>query len=244
MKCLRFSNIVLLDTVDSTNTYCKRRYESLPSETVVFAHEQTSGKGRLDRKWLGEKGKGIYSSFLIKNIFENADAVRLSFLFSIAVKNFLSGYVPYFKIKLKWPNDVLIENSKICGILSEYSKNCVIAGIGINVRDFSPSEEIGRPWTTIQKVSGTDYDPAELAEKLVEAVNSVFERYCTNPISDLPMIWFRESGIKGQKLTVDNGNNPFSGSVEAIDDCGALIIKENATGKLVTAAYGDITYHD
>jgi BirA family transcriptional regulator, biotin operon repressor / biotin---[acetyl-CoA-carboxylase] ligase len=244
MRCRSFENIIKLGTVDSTNIYSKKHINSLLDGTVVCAEEQTSGRGRLERKWLSEKGKGIYSSFIIKNVFDNADAVRLSFLFSIAVKNFLSEFVQYKDIRLKWPNDVLINNKKICGILSEYSKESVIAGVGINLKDFSSPEEIDKPWTCLEKECGKECDPTVMTDKFVASVNTVFARFCTNSLSEIPLIWFREAGIKGIKIRIENGNNHWSGTVEGIDPYGALTVKETVSKEIKTVAYGDIIYND
>lgn len=244
MRCICFRNIIELDEIDSTNKYVKTNAIKLPEGTAVFSHEQTAGRGRLERNWYGKKGKSIFASFLIKNIYDNLDAVRLSFLFSIALKTFFSKYISYDKIKLKWPNDVLIGNKKISGILSEYSQECVIVGIGINVSDFEPDGDIEKPWTTIHTESRSKPDIIALRSELIDSVNGVFMRYCTNHLTDFPKIWFREAEIRDSAVTVDSGGSSFSGSVKMIDDNGALIIKDSATGEVKTVYYGDITVND
>lgn len=244
MRCICFRNIIELDEVDSTNKYVKTSAGKLPEGTVVFSDEQTDGRGRLDRQWYGKKGKSIFASFLVKNIYDNLDAVRLSFLFSIALKSFFAKYISYDKINLKWPNDVLIGNKKISGILSEYSKECVIVGIGINVFDFEPDGDIDKPWTTIQTECGSDLELAVLKSELTEAVNGVFMRYCTNQLTDFPSIWFREANIRDSRITVDSGNGSFTGIVKLIDDHGALMVEDSTTGEIKTVYYGDITIND
>lgn len=244
MRCICFRNIIELDEVDSTNKYVKTNAAKLPEGTAVFSDFQTAGRGRMDRNWYGKKGKSIFASFLIKNIYDNLDAVRLSFLFSIALKTFFSKYISYDKINLKWPNDVLIGNKKISGILSEYSQECVIVGIGINAFDFEPDGEIEKPWTTIQTESGSEPDMIALRSELTDAVNGVFMRYCTNHLTDFPKIWFREAEIRDNSITVDSGDGIFSGIVKMIDDNGALMVEDSATGEIKTVYYGDITIND
>ncbi len=244
MKCENFDNIVLLDKIDSTNNYLKKNSVLLPRGTVVFAGEQTSGKGRMSRKWFGEKDKSIACSFLIKEICDNVDAVRLSFLFSIAVKDTLTKYIDYKKISLKWPNDILVSGKKICGILSEYSKGCVIIGIGINAADFIPPQEISQPWTSIESESGLKVSIAQLQKVLVESVNAVFSRYCTNELSDVPFIWFREADIINKNVTVLSGSVIVTGEVKSIDDKGILNILDSKNGEIKSITFGDITYND
>lgn len=244
MKCENFDNIVLLDKIDSTNSYLKKNSALLPQGTVVFAGEQTSGKGRLSRKWFGEKGKSIACSFLIKDIFDNVDAIRLSFLFSIAVRDALTKYIDYGKISLKWPNDILVSGKKICGILSEYSKGCVVIGIGINAADFIPPQEIGQPWTSVESESGHNVSIADLQEELVETVNIIFSRYCTNELSDIPFIWFREADIINKNVTVLSGSTAVTGEVISIDDKGILNVFDKKNGEIKSISFGDITYND
>lgn len=244
MKCEIFNNVINLDKVDSTNSYLKKYSGNLPSGTAVFAEEQTSGKGRLKRKWHGEKGKSIACSFLIKDIYENIDAVRLSFLFSLAVKSVLAKYIEYNKIALKWPNDILVSKKKLCGILSEYSRESVIVGIGINVNNFNPLPKIDQPWTTIESESNVVPDIKAIRNELVESVNSVFSRYCTNNLNDIPYIWFREAEIINKPVSVKTDNVTTSGIVKSIDDKGVLYIKSDKTNEIISISFGDITYHD
>ncbi len=244
MRHEQFTNIIRIEKVSSTNTYVKKHSAELDHGTVLFADEQTEGRGRLGRSWYGEKGRSIFCSFLIKNIYENSDAVRLSFLFSIAVKVFLMKYIDNSKITLKWPNDIMITDKKICGILSEYSKECVIIGVGINVYDFIPQREINCPYTTIEAEGGTIPDINIIQNEFVQTVNSVFTRYCTNSLKDLPMIWFREAGIKNRTVSVDTQKIIITGTIDSIDDLGSLVIINVENGKKETIFYGDVTYND
>lgn len=244
MRCEVFNNIIELERTDSTNTYIKKYSNNLPAGSIVFATEQTSGKGRLSRKWFGEKNKSIACSFLVKDVYDNIDAVRLTFLFSIAVQSLLSNYIEYKKIRLKWPNDILCSGKKICGILSEYSKNCVIVGIGINALDFVPEHEIDQPWTTVQYESGKVPDLKQMKEGLVKSVNSIFSRYCTNDLSDIPYIWFRESGIINTDVSVISDRKLIKGKVASIDDKGILYIREKDSDTITGISFGDIKYND
>ncbi len=244
MRMEKFSNVIELEKVDSTNTYLKKYGRHMDQDTVLFAAEQTDGKGRLGRNWYGEKGKSIFSSFLIRDVYDNSDAVRLSFLFSIAVKMMLSKHIDHSKIILKWPNDVMVSGKKICGILSEYSKECVIVGIGLNVLDFIPEGEISYPFTTMESESGTAFDIENIKSELVQSVNQVFTRYCTNCTKDMPLIWFREAGIKDLPVTVNQKDKMIEGHIDSIDELGSLIIRKSSGGRKEKIFYGDVIYND
>ncbi len=244
MRSITFNNILELKTVDSTNSYLKKHISGLKTGTVVFSGEQTSGRGRMNRNWQGEKDKSVFCSFLLKEMYEPIDAVRITFLFSIAVRFLLLKYIPNSKIKLKWPNDVLCSGKKICGILSEHTGDSVISGIGLNVLNFDPEKEIEQPWTTVESESGSRPDIAGFKISLIECVNQVFERYCTTELSDIPSIWFREAGILNRRVSVVSGKESFSGKIRMTDSNGGLVITDERTGELRSIYTGDINYDD
>jgi BirA family biotin operon repressor/biotin-[acetyl-CoA-carboxylase] ligase len=244
MKLERFSNVIEVEKTDSTNSYLKKYSKRTDHGTVLFADEQSDGRGRLGRSWYGEKGKSIFCSFLIRDIYDNYDAVRLSFMFSMAVKMMLLKYIDNSKIVLKWPNDIMVSDKKICGILSEYSKECVVVGIGINVLHFNPRGEISYPFTTIEAESSITPDISNVKKELVESVNQVFNRYCTNSLNEIPLIWFREADIKNRRITVNTENKATNGKIDSIDDRGSLVITNDLNGEKETIFYGDVTYND
>ncbi len=243
MRLENFTHKIDLEKVDSTNSYLKKHSDDLNTGTVLFAKDQTGGKGRLGRSWYGEPGKSIFCSFLIKNVYESSDAIRLSFLFSLAVKMMLTKYIDAGRIVLKWPNDVTVSGKKICGILSEYSKECVIIGIGINILDFKPKGDISCPYTSIASEVSDPPDIEIIKNELVESVNMAYRRYCTNTARDIPLIWFREADIKGRPVTVNIEKKTVSGVIDSIDDLGCLIIN-NDHGYKERIFYGDVKYND
>lgn len=244
MRLENFTHKIDLEKVNSTNSYMKKHSDDLNTGTVIFAKDQTEGKGRIGRSWYGEPGKSIFCSFLIKNVYENIDAIRLSFLFSLAVKMMLTKYIDGRRIVLKWPNDVIVSGKKICGILSEYSKECVIVGIGINILNFKPKGNIAYPYTSVESEVSDPPEIETIKNELVESVNMVYRRYCTNTASDIPLIWFREADIKGRRVTVSSDERSVSGTVDSIDELGCLIIKSDINGQKERIFYGDVTYND
>lgn len=244
MRLVNFANTIHLESTDSTNDYVKKHLRSLDDGTVVYADEQTAGKGRLGRKWYGEKGKSVFGSFLIKNVYSSRDAVRISFLFSMAVKMMLSKYIGSEKIILKWPNDIIVSDKKICGILSEYSNECAVIGIGINVLDFEPGGKINLPFTSIESECGFKPETAVIQNELTETVGLVFRRYCTNSLNDIPLIWFREAGIKNLSVTVSQDSRSITGTVDSIDDTGCITVICEGTGVKEKIYFGDLTYND
>ncbi|MBN2789410.1 MAG: biotin--[acetyl-CoA-carboxylase] ligase [Candidatus Delongbacteria bacterium] len=238
----KFTNIINIDTVDSTNNFVKSNSSDLENGTVVFASEQTSGRGRFDRSWFGEKYRSIFSSFLVKGITEPENAVRFSFLFSLGIRDLLSRYIDHDKIILKWPNDILIGDKKICGVLSEYVSDSIIVGVGINVLEFKPAGKIEIPWTTIEKESDLQPDLEKFKFELVDSINNSFIKYNADEPEKITGIWAEESSILGKFVTVTHGNDKISGTVLSIDDLGILkLVNEN---NIINISTGDIEYND
>ena len=243
MKITTFKNIINLESVDSTNTFLKNNSEKYPDGTVVFAKEQLNGKGRFDRKWEGEKERSIFSSFLIKNIASPSDAIKYTFLFSLGVKSLLEKYIDKNKIVLKWPNDILIGNKKICGILSEYSRRSAVIGIGLNVFNFDSSQEISDLYIAMLGVA-EDYDFETIKDEFIEAINFTVQKYRKLDIDSLTNVWFKEAGICGKKVEIkDSNQESLSGVVTGINEIGELIITTDE-GVVKSINSGDICYND
>ena len=130
-----------LESVDSTNDYARILLNGGRSgEFLVISEEQTAGKGRFNRKWISQKGKGIWMSLVKNNVFGEKNFGIISLVASLAV--FDAIYRQFnFKTEIKWPNDIMYEGKKLCGILIEGFKteekiSNFIIGIGINIYQY------------------------------------------------------------------------------------------------------------
>ena len=130
-------SIIYLESVDSTNNYLKNIAFKTDPYTVVLSDEQTLGKGRLGRAWASPKGTGIFMSLLLKPDIEPGQAPKITLIGAAAMIRALES-VCDVPIGIKWPNDLIINQKKVCGVLTEMSAelgsvNYVIVGIGVNV---------------------------------------------------------------------------------------------------------------
>ncbi len=165
--------IVKLNAIDSTNSYLKDfvRKTNVENGTVIIADFQTNGKGQNDNKWISDKGKNLTFSVLVK--FESLEVEKqfyLNYVVSIALYNVLKNYISE-KLTVKWPNDIMSGNQKICGILIESTikksnvKNSII-GVGLNVNQDIFPEEASKA-TSLKKVLNTFIDKDELFDKIL-----------------------------------------------------------------------------
>ena len=166
-------NTIFLDEVDSTNNYIKAHCNELPDKTAVTAKRQLAGKGRLGHSWEGSE-EMLPLSILLKNPDEPENLpARVGLAVCEALENAVCGE---FHAGLKWPNDIILDNHKVCGILCESARYgaClnVICGIGINI---SQSEDYFRQaglpnGGSILSLTGVKIDRNELFEKVAERV--------------------------------------------------------------------------
>ena len=131
-----------LYSIDSTNAYLKRNYKNFPSETVVIAKKQTEGYGRRGNDWVSNYG-GLWYSVLFKPLKRPMNPWHYVRIFSLAIYDTLEKY--NIKSKIKWPNDILVDEKKICGIASEgiikgKKPEAIIVGIGMNVNNEIPND--------------------------------------------------------------------------------------------------------
>ena len=175
-------NLVFLEQVDSTNEEAKRQAEKgAPDGTLVAAAEQSAGKGRRGRTWISEKGTGVWMSLLLRPDFPPECASMLTLVAAMAVEKGISR-VTGVDGQIKWPNDVVIEGKKVCGILTEMSTEMecihyVVVGIGINVGTEEFPEEIRDLATSLYLSTQKKVKRAVLAAAVAEAWEFYYEQF-------------------------------------------------------------------
>ena len=221
-------NIIKLDAIDSTNNYLKKIIlnEGINDYTVVTAKFQTQGKGQLGTEWESEHSKNLICSVYKKNInIKVQDQFVISALVSLALIKTLRK-VNLSNMHIKWPNDIMSDNKKICGILIEniikqnYIKDTVI-GIGLNVNQTVFNNLPNA--TSIKNLIGTACSIDDILKDLVEnikyyfneldksSINSIFEKY-----EDALFRINKPSTFKNSKGEV------FSGYIKGVSRLGKL----------------------
>ena len=178
-------NIINFSQIDSTNTYAKREMDSLCDKTVVCADYQTAGRGRFDRSWVNVGVENIYMTIVLKpsDIIEPNFACLTQYLsFCLCLELEKLGLSPH----IKWPNDVLIEGKKVCGILAESvikkrKLKGIALGIGVNLNaDASALEEIDRPATSLNLHLKTPVDKTIFMNNLLQTFFDGYENFLEN----------------------------------------------------------------
>jgi BirA family biotin operon repressor/biotin-[acetyl-CoA-carboxylase] ligase len=233
------------DSLPSTNTELARLAASGESEGLcVLADEQTAGRGRLQRRWSSPKGAGLYFSILLQPVIPLSSWPLVTFVAALAVGDALQDA---FKLHtdIKWPNDLLTGERKICGILSETIETpegrAVIIGIGINLTAGAYPAELKGLATS---VSEETRQPAD-KELLVSSLQNAIARWYATLQSDngdqrILQTWVSRSPYaNGRAIEVRNGDESFQGITRGLERDGALRVETEDEGIRIVRA-GDV----
>ena len=204
--------------------------------TIVIAEAQAHGRGRLSREWLSPKG-GIYFTLILRPSINPAYAPRINLMASVAVAATIRKLFG-LKAELKWPNDVLIEGRKVCGILAEMDAemdvvNFVNVGIGINANTSVPQFE--KTATSLKDTLGKEISRKEFLSVLLGEIE---RRQALLMEADLLEEWKKLSGTLNKYVRILSPGEVIVGRAIDIDTTGALIIRKR-NGSLKKALAGD-----
>lgn len=225
------------ESIDSTNIYLKNNYKNLDNLTFISADEQTSGKGRSNRKWISEKGKNLMFSLLIKDekLINNFKSLSISSAYTII--KVLEEY-GLKDLSIKWPNDVYVKDKKICGILLESISiekiEALIVGIGLNVNQKEFVGEYLIEPTSMYKELNKEIDLIKLENKIYK---NLLENYNKNIYREI----LEYDYLKGKQAKAYINNELKDISIIGINEDYSLKIKVDNIEKDIYA--GEISFH-
>lgn len=247
-------HLLAYESLDSTNEEAKRLAEGGAAHgAVIWAKQQTHGRGRLGREWVSEEGN-LFVSLLLLPPCALAQAVQLSFLSAVAAIDALQPLIATGSGKLhaKWPNDILLNGKKLGGILLESfmtppdvghptPRQWVIVGLGINIDSFP--EKALYPATCL-KDAGLELVSAKIVlTRFIESFIAQYDRWVTEGFSPIRREWLHYAYGIGQEMSVTCGpNEEVHGVFEGISDTGELLVKDPA-GVRHTIHSGDVFFN-
>ena len=237
-------NIVSYDSVSSTMDLAFRLgLDGAAEGTVVCAETQTKGRGRLGRVWNSPKGKGIYLSIILRPSLPPTDVARLTLLGAVAVAEAIqkvSGILP----KIKWPNDLLINNKKVAGILTEMSAEMdrvrfVVLGLGINVN--TPANLLPDHATSLKVETQKTISRVELIQNILVSLEFWYDNLKKNGFEPVIERWKNLSLTLGQRIRIVDPSGTVEGEAIDLDSHGGLVIRNNF-GICVQRMSGDVIH--
>lgn len=240
-KDLRF-----YDTIDSTNLEVRRLAEAGAEHGLtVIAEEQVSGKGRRGRSWLGKAGTGIWMSFLLKPEIALENSSMLTLITALAVGKAINE-VTNVSCGIKWPNDLIVNGKKVCGILTELSAqmdelNYIVVGLGINVNMEEFPDDLKDKATSLQIETGKRVYRAPLAAKVLEYFEKYYEQFIqTEDLSTFKDEYNHLLVHMNQKIRVIRGSKETIYTSHGINERGELLA-ETASGTIEPILSGEVS---
>ncbi|MDO8727574.1 MAG: biotin--[acetyl-CoA-carboxylase] ligase [Candidatus Methanoperedens sp.] len=235
-------NIHYFKETESTNTLARNMAGSVDEGTVVIAESQTGGRGRMGRKWISPEG-GIWLSVILKPKMQPLHAPRITLLAGVAVAKTIREFG--LQAKIKWPNDVLINGKKVCGILTEIgaetdSIQYVVVGVGIdaNVDTETFPEEFRDSSTSLKNELGYDINRVDFVQKLLIELEALYLKFQNEGFSSIMEEWRMMSATIGQWVKITTQSRILYGEAVGVDSDGALIL-ETDEGRLEKIVAGN-----
>ncbi|NLV69069.1 MAG: biotin--[acetyl-CoA-carboxylase] ligase [Spirochaetes bacterium] len=240
--------IFIFKETDSTNDRAFNYAEkSSPEGTIVIAESQNSGKGRHGRKWISVPGSSISLSIILRPRIQLAEAPGLTLVLAVALSDTLHGFNVH-NHRIKWPNDILINNKKISGILTEMKAAdgeilFVIAGTGINIGPVSGllPENLKETATSIFDETGIMIDRTDFLRHFLYNLESRYNQFLQSGLTGLLKVWEENSDIKGRTVSAIKDRKPVKGKVLHINNDGSLTLETDSGPVIINS--GEISIH-
>lgn len=234
--------VLYFDTIDSTNTKAQELAEKgYPSGTLVVADKQESGKGRRGRSWVSPSGTGIFMTLMIKPDINPNNASMLTLVVALAVAKAITS-VTGEEALIKWPNDIVVNGKKVCGILTEMNAqfdyiNHIVVGIGINVHNESFPEEISQMASSLMiEAGGKRFHRAQIIAETMSYFEQYYDTFLkTQDLSALVREYDELLVNRNKSVRVLDPKEPFDGKAMGITPKGELIVDTWESRKLVSS---------
>jgi len=240
-------NIEYFETIDSTNVKAKELTMNGAKEgTVVTSEEQTLGRGRLGRKWISPKYKGIWMSIILRPNINPANVSKITHIGAAAVNKAIEDME--IKTYIKWPNDIILNEKKLCGILTEMSGemdkiNYIVMGIGINVNidkeEFD--DEIREIATSFKVATGKEINRKKLMASILNYFEEFYNEFIENGTINKSLdICRKNSIVLGKEVRIIRRGQSENVIALQLDDEGELIIRHK-DGKIEKLISGEVS---
>lgn len=248
-KLMQNNEIFYYDEVDSTNLKAlELAVQGAKEGTVVVAVRQTAGRGRMQRVWESPAGQGLWFSMVLRPTAAAEYGAQITLLAAVAAAKSLRK-LSNEKFTIKWPNDIMLDGKKICGILSEMALNeadgieYIVVGIGINIK--MSSEDFGAQLaaaaTSLYLATGITYEREQVLKAFLDEFDQLYQSWQRHGFASIRREWLCYNCTLGSQIEVkDNDQVIYFGTAEDMDDYGSLLVR-NAAGEIEKFDFGEIS---
>ena len=229
-------NLVLYETATSTNTLAKEN-SHMPEGTVFVANEQTAGRGRLGRAWNSGKD-GIWFSILLKPEILPESIQNVTLVMAVAVKRAIENSL------IKWPNDIVLNSKKVCGILTEAcfegnNLKGIIVGIGVNLNTEEFPEELKNIATSVYLETGEKQSKSLFLAKLLEEIEECYNLFLEKGFGAFLDEYKKSCATLNRTVKICGNDGEFLADATDVTEKGELIVKQG--DKTETISFGEVS---
>ncbi|QHQ59872.1 biotin--[acetyl-CoA-carboxylase] ligase [Anaerocolumna sedimenticola] len=233
-KCIG-KKVVYFNEVDSTNVIAKQLGKTPGYHgTLVLAEQQNAGRGRLGRKWSTSKGDGIWMTLILQPQIRIEHASMLTLVTALAVNQGIRK-VTGLNSFIKWPNDIVMNGKKVCGILTEMSTineklECIVIGIGINANRDSFPDELKNTATSLKLESKKEIDRVSLIASVMKYFEMYYEMFKKEENLKEHVKDYNEMLInRNRQVKIVGNDSEYIGLALGINETGALLVQTDET---------------
>lgn len=236
--------IYFFESLDSTNNCAKALANcNIPEGAVVYSEFQTLGRGRMGRSWMAASGQNLLFSLLLRPNLNAEQVNLLAFYAAISVSEAVES-LALLPVEVKWPNDLLANGKKFCGILSEASfkketLDFVVVGIGINVNQVDFPKELELTATSLKRELGRNIDRVNLFQKVLSRLEKNYLTAQEGKLDQVLQEWEKRCRMINREITVDHQGRVLKGVALRVAHDGGLVLQVD--GNQVTVVAGDVT---
>jgi len=236
--------LVTYDIVSSTMDEAKILAAAGAQEgTLIWAKAQSAGRGRQGRVWKSEPGN-LYLSLILRPHCSLSKAPEIGFVASLALHDAIKEFLPESSLTLKWPNDLLVKNRKMAGIILEAMPSVsgqvdsLILGVGVNISHYPSDDQVRLPATCLVKEQGKSIDTLKVMERFVHALHKYLNDWRSKGFAPILQTWRKRTYPYGTKVSVGQSSGKFLG----LSEKGELLL-ELEDGKRQSLTAGDAYFY-
>lgn len=222
-----FEELIFKKTIDSTQNHAFRILDRYDGNIVIVSGQQTAGRGRFKREWLSPEDTGLYMSLVLRPNVTNQEMIVFNLFMSLAISSAIRESTG-LKSGIKWPNDIFINDKKVCGFLTEVISadnivDTIVCGIGININPSPVTGSLGTA-TSIAGELGREFDVNHFTEVLFDKIEYYYDKFLHASFSSIKEDWLCQAIIFNRELTITTVKEKLRGKALDITDDGYLVI--------------------